>query len=395
MKNSIPILAKFRAWLFGYKTDKYSDLKCTFIKIQSAKSIGLLAFCSILSLLSTAQVSQLSKLYVNMYSVSSTGTKSLADGIACTFYPTYNNAVDNQDAPKLNSFNTKESLTIVRDGTQLAIEKRSPITGNDTTFLQVIQMDYKNYEFEFIALNWNPLISAFLKDNFFGTLTPINTAMTDTTEYDFEVTSANEDSREEGRFAIIFAPFGELPVHYTSIKAIEINSQVNIEWKVENEINIDHYNIERSKDGINFTTLYIKRPSDNTSINKTYTYTDINPESGVSFYRISHLNKGGGITYSKIIRVSVGNKSNSSINLYPTVLTDKVVTMQMSNMKKGTYSFRMIGSLGNVIMTKTIRHNGGNSTEIINLDKNITKGLYQVNIIGPDNFSHSAKLISR
>ncbi|UEG49486.1 hypothetical protein LK994_12665 [Ferruginibacter lapsinanis] len=340
--------------------------------------------------------SQLYKLYTSLYTVDDLGVATLSDGIVNTFYPTYNNAVDYQDAIKLNSFNTKESLSILRDGIQLAIESRTPVTIQDTINLEVLQMDYKKYQFQFTAQNWDPLLVPYLRDSYSGTLTPINVSTNnDITKFDFDVLPARPLMKEPTRFSIVFRPSGDLPVTYSSVKAYEQFNYVNLEWTVENEINIQQYSIERSTNGIDFSKVYTQPVIDNTASGKTYNWIDTKPEQGTSYYRICHLNKNGTIAYSKIIKVISGNKINSSLTVYPTVLTEGTTMVQMTNMPRGLYQLNILSNTGSLILTKSINHAGGNATQTISTDKKILPGLYQLSITGPGKFSQSFKLIGR
>lgn len=410
MKNNLLVFAGRNA-VAGYMETKTKAIKCLFSKLYPILACAVLSF-STLSLfagngktptkknITTKPMGKptgsLAKLWVNMYSITTNGLM-LADGVACTFYPSYNNAVDNADAPKFNSFNTKESLCIMRDGSQLAIEKRQPITGYDTTNLQMIQMNFKSYEFQFVAQNWDPLVAAYLKDAFMGTLTPINLSMAgDTTKYDFDVTAADMGSKEADRFSIVFAPVGELPVLYNSVKAFEQGGNVNVEWTMENELNITQYSIEKSTDGRNFRPVATQLPSESTSATKKYRWTDYNIDYGTQYYRISNVNRNGSRAYSVIMKVNYG-KANSvnGISVYPTIITDRTASVQFNNIPKGQYALRVISTTGAVVYTKNINYTGGNGTETIRFDKLLGKGMYQLSIVGPENFSHTAKLISR
>ena len=49
-----------------------------------------------------------------------------------------------------------------------------------------------------------------------------------------------------------------LPVTFTMVKAYQQNKKINVEWSVENEMNIKQYEVEKSTNGTEFTTLAIK-----------------------------------------------------------------------------------------------------------------------------------------
>jgi hypothetical protein len=336
----------------------------------------------------------LMKLYTNMYVVLDDGSLSLADGTASTYYPTYHNAVDGQDAKKLNTFSTNESLCILREGVQLAIERRQTIVGYDTTFLQVSQMGTRRYVFQFIAQNFDPFTVAYLKDDLAGTAYPINLMMTDTTKYFFDVNTTNGYAKEINRFSIVYRPAGDLPVNFTGVNVFEQNKAVNIGWNVENEMNIDQYNIERSVNGIDFSRIGSLHPTPDASGKKQYTWIDFTPANGNNFYRINDVSKSGTNTYSKTVKITLNN-SLSDVKIYPTVVNNGNVDMQLITMKKGVYTLRLINATGQTVFTKNINHPGGNATENISIDNQHSTGIYQLNIVGPDNYFTSVKILSR
>ncbi|MES2431395.1 MAG: hypothetical protein V4556_10680 [Bacteroidota bacterium] len=339
---------------------------------------------------------KIAKLYTSLFSITTDGRRQLTDGVANSYYSAYCNNVDEGDAPKFSSFNTRESMSIVREGKKLAVEKRVPIVDRDSIFLDMDQMYEKEYELQFAAQNFDPSLTAYLKDEFTGLTYPIDILTGDTTKYTFTISSYQPASKSANRFMIIFNPLGHLPVNFTNIKAYENKGATNIEWAVENEINIEYYTIERSKDGLTFNSLSTKQATIKEGVNKLYNFVDANAITGISYYRIVSVSKSGTKIYSKIIKMMTGNKNTSSINVYPTVINDGAVTVQFNNAAKGIYLLRLVNATGQVMYTKAINHMEGSSSEIIRIDNNSSKGICQLNIAGPGNKSYpSVKLINR
>ncbi len=415
MKNKIPFFVIRCTYPFGNHNFKYSNFNYHTFKIQT---ISLLAFFVVLfsnavalnsSLksqqntfhISMQNNSSLQILYVNMFVQLSNGSMSLADGVATAYYPTYHNAVDGQDALKLNTFFTKQSLSILRNGVQLAIERRQTIVSYDTTFLQIIQMTNGKYEFQFLAQNFNPLIAAVLVDKFTGNSTIVNLQMTDTTKYDFIVNSSNPASANQNRFALFFSPQSDmrisntLPVTISNVDAFEQENSVKIQWNVENEVNIEKYIVEKSTDAINFTSINSQTPSSENTLSKQYDWVDATPSSGICFYRIGYQDKGGNMQYSKIVKITLSNTASSSIKIYPTIIDNSETELAFINMKSGIYHVRMINNIGQTVFIKTINHIGGSSTQSISFENRTNKGIYQLNISGPDNYFSTVKLLNR
>ena len=85
------------------------------------------------------------------------------------------------------------------------------------------------------------------------------------------------------------------------------------------------------------------------------------------------------------IDVPVVITGTKGISVYPNPVTNKMLTLQFNDMVKGIYQLRLINTVGQVVMTQQVSHNGGSSTQMIGLDKNATNGNYRLEIIKPDN----------
>ncbi|UEG49485.1 hypothetical protein LK994_12660 [Ferruginibacter lapsinanis] len=332
------------------------------------------------------------KLYTSLYAADGPDNYNLADGVVNTFYPTYTNAVDEKDATKLSSFNQKEDLSVIRDGKNLAIETRLPVVQSDTVFLQTKNMDNKNYQFHFLPQNFNPSIGAFIEDTYTGIKKPINTGTSAETVFDFSVNTNIAASANPNRFRIVFldAQSATLPVTISSIKAAQQNSNISVDWKVENEVNIKSYVVERSVDGIHFTAA----GTINAAGSSMYNWLDKTPADGNNYYRIRSVNQNGEIAYSQIVRVSIG-KQAPSLTVYPTVITNGKAELQLNNMPKGRYDIRLINAAGQLMSSQQLTHAGGSATETIQTGKLVAKGIYQLEVIQPDHTKTTLKLVNQ
>ena len=125
---------------------------------------------------------------------------NLADGVLNLFDKGYSNAVDNNDALKLTNFG--ENLGIARNGSILAVEKRSLIGDNDVIEFNLAGMRQMQYRLEFSAVNLNqPGLVGTLEDNYLVTKTPID--LDGITNMVFTV-DANPASSAANRFRIVF-----------------------------------------------------------------------------------------------------------------------------------------------------------------------------------------------
>ncbi|MEO6128555.1 MAG: T9SS type A sorting domain-containing protein [Ferruginibacter sp.] len=95
-----------------------------------------------------------------------------------------------------------------------------------------------------------------------------------------------------------------LPVKLVSFTGNKCNSNICLSWITENEQNLSHYEIEKSNDGIIFSS-FINVNAINTTAKNTYNAKDVSPFGGISFYRLKIIDKDGRFKYSSVIKVNI------------------------------------------------------------------------------------------
>lgn len=140
------------------------------------------------------------KLHIDM-AVNKNGEWRLADGIAVTFNKNYSNDIDDMDASKLTTFNTKEEVSIKRNSKLFAIERRNDISIEDTVFLNIYRLNAASYQFGFRPVDFDANYSAFFEDKYTGTSTSID--LNNGSMIDFSITS-DSASFAGDRFYIVF-----------------------------------------------------------------------------------------------------------------------------------------------------------------------------------------------
>lgn len=327
-----------------------------------------------------------SSLRVSLYGTEPDSSKGILDGTLISFHESSSTAVDNEDAVKMN--NVKETFTIIKNGTKIAIERRNMLQVNDTLFYKMWNMRQRNYEFE-VALTNVELpagTAAFFEDTYLRQKTMLNYA--DTTRISFDVTN-DSASTVQDRFRIVIGSAGVVPVTFTDVKAYEIGDDINVEWIVQNELNIVKYEIERSLDGINFSSIKSANPRGG---NVTYNSLDENPVTGNNYYRIKSIDNTGRIKYSRIVKVYVG-KGKPAITVYPNPVTDDVITIAFSNVSPGVYTVKLYNAVGQFVFAKQITHTESSSSHTIRLDGKTAKAVYQLEVTSQEGNKNVFKLV--
>jgi hypothetical protein len=88
-------------------------------------------------------------------------------------------------------------------------------------------------------------------------------------------------------------------------------------WAVQEEKQVDRYVLERSENGVDFTTLSETTALNNGNPMMFYKYTDLLPGVGLKYYRLKSLAMNGGVEYSNVVVLSRGEDSWGGVAIYP------------------------------------------------------------------------------
>jgi hypothetical protein len=309
----------------------------------------------------------------------------LADGFTAIF-DNSNSADVNDEFDVIKFTNSNETVSLIRSNKKMAIEARPLPTSNDTLFINQAAMRQFNYKFDFNPTNLNAAgLDAFLQDAYTNSQTQIS--LSNTSSYEF-VVNTDAASSAANRFRIVFKPSTTLPVNITSIKATQKDNNVIVDWTVENELNIKEYQVQKSTDGSNFDGLNTVKANNS----KAYSSTDFTPVQGANYYRVMSIGDDGSKKYSNIVVVKMGGR-NSIVSIYPNPIKGNTVNLQLQNIDKGDYEMQVINTLGQVLFSKLIQHNGGSATQTIQLPNNFAKGNYVMKLANQEKIIFTDKII--
>jgi hypothetical protein len=183
---------------------------------------------------------------------------------------------------------------------------------------------------------------------------------------------------EFNRFSVVNPGDIILPVTIVNFRAYLCSSAVCIDWSALNEINTDHYEVQRASNGINFTGIGTIK-AQNRSSTSYYSLTDKTPLKGNSFYRVKIFGENGGISYTGIVKINIG-AGKGSIIVYPNPVQNKLINVQISNLPRGRYQLLLYNSTGQKVYSKVIEHAGGSATQTLLLPQTIAGGSYFVKV---------------
>jgi hypothetical protein len=184
-----------------------------------------------------------------------------------------------------------------------------------------------------------------------------------------------------------FSPFGIgkigvlLPLEFGDIKIYKQNNDLNVDWSTYDELNVDHFEIERSQNGRQFVTAGTTSAKGNGKGSRTdYSWIDHSAFSGTFYYRIKEVDIDGMSKYSSIVRVDL-DEGNSKFYLFPNPVIDKKVLVQAS-IEQGQYNIVVSDLDGKKIYDQTLDHSGGIVSQSVQLPSATPPGMYVLTIRG-------------
>ena len=176
---------------------------------------------------------------------------------------------------------------------------------------------------------------------------------------------------------------GTVPVVWKAFTALADNNAVLLKWTIANQVNVQHYQVERSTDGRNYSILATIAAAADAGDLLYYQYKDKNPLTGETFYRIRQTDVDGKFTYSLIRSVS-NMANNSRIQAYPNPFRNNI-TVDLSAFTDKTVHLKINDAQGRMISTKKLLISNRSHSKVTLTDMQpLGKGMYYLMVSSDD-----------
>lgn len=182
------------------------------------------------------------------------------------------------------------------------------------------------------------------------------------------------------KHAVAKAP-SVLPVKLISFIVTKANSRMAVlNWQTSTEINNDYFEVERSRDGADFSPIGKVNGSGTTNQKHSYNLTDSKPFAGINYYRLKQTDYDGKYEYSDIKTVQFNDVIKRDVFLPENQL------LEINNIE-GVYSISVMDALGKTLVRKEV---GGYQT----IDfSGYSTGVYFVRLQEASGQTHQLKLV--
>jgi hypothetical protein len=162
------------------------------------------------------------------------------------------------------------------------------------------------------------------------------------------------------------------------------NKQVNLQWTVSQNKDSRYFDVQRSTDGENFTT--VARVNANPDL-QVADYTAADDISGVNgafvYYRLKMKSNMGYIKYSKVIPIALSEFTAKGISIAPNPIQD-VMRVSISSDADKQAEIQVYDFAGRLVRTHRAQVAKGNNTITLNGFKDWQKGIYAVKVMVGD-----------
>ncbi|OQP54580.1 hypothetical protein A4H97_21665 [Niastella yeongjuensis] len=149
-----------------------------------------------------------------------------------------------------------------------------------------------------------------------------------------------------------------LPIVLTQFYAQQQTSNVVLQWTTSSEENVAQFVVERSSDGKTFKTIGTVAATGNSTISKSYSFTDQSPlTTSDNYYRLQVRDLNGSFTYSKILIIKFSTAISTNLQVFPNPVTS-VLQVQIPGGFTGNTSLQVYDLSGHLVKVNKLTSNG-------------------------------------
>jgi hypothetical protein len=179
--------------------------------------------------------------------------------------------------------------------------------------------------------------------------------------------------------------FAALPVTLTAFEVVGENAHVDAYWTTASELNNDYFLLDRSADGTEWETVGKVFGQGNSTTTQSYTYADLNPLRGISYYRLVQTDTDGKRTISDMRSVVVSPEED--FVLYPNPAKDAVSLLPAAKVRIEEVSVSDASG-------RTVQHIAFASEGLQTLDVSVLpRGVYTVEATLSNGFTAQRRLV--
>jgi hypothetical protein len=175
-----------------------------------------------------------------------------------------------------------------------------------------------------------------------------------------------------------------LPVTLTSFTGKKEGRNNILSWSTANELNNKGFEILRSADGKNFSSIGFEASKNNTTTAATnYNFVDEKVLSGTNYYQLKQVDKDGKTSLSNIVVLKSNTNKLEISTVYPNPANDKLNAI-ISSDKEEKVTVSITDLAGKVVSSQQVVTSNGSTNVFFNL-QSLSKGTYLLRLTSTKN----------
>jgi hypothetical protein len=170
-----------------------------------------------------------------------------------------------------------------------------------------------------------------------------------------------------------------LPVELVFFTGEAVGKKVHLNWQTATEKFNSYFEIQKSKDGVNFSPLAqipTKAINGNSTTTLDYDFEDVDPFEGVTYYRLKQVDTDGSSDLSQVVAVNFSSKKDMTFTLFPNPNKGEFVVDFAELENNHSVTILVYDNQGKKVYESVFQlHSGTNMIEVVPTEK-IAPGLY-------------------
>ena len=181
---------------------------------------------------------------------------------------------------------------------------------------------------------------------------------------------------------------GALPVTWLDFTGQLVMNKVILSWKTASEQNNAGFDVERSADGRSWSKIGFIPGRIYSSMVTSYSYTDLSPLKGFSYYRLKQIDLDNNFSYSRIVQINGLN--TEEVSIWPNPVTN-VMNIAISQRYRNEKIYLTVTDMKGAVLVSRILTNGNSVISTTEW----SKALYVVTIRSEHDIIMTKKIIKQ
>jgi hypothetical protein len=170
-----------------------------------------------------------------------------------------------------------------------------------------------------------------------------------------------------------------LPVTLIDFRVRQQQQTVEVSWTTALEINLSHFEVMRSNDGINYISIGAVTATGG-SVGAGYRFVDQAPVKGYNYYRLKMIDNDAQFKFSPIGLVKLADANTIVVSVAPNPVRDEF-RVRLVGLEKGPYRIELVNAMGQVQSIRKINITEYDHVENMNRGAAVASGVYWLNVV--------------